>query len=87
MDNGNVALEVGRRQEFHGAVDLSEIPERENFLTGADRRLLLISSLTLFLRRARHGYAVSSTDLLRLADYGDPTDPPSVLSAISGVAA
>ena len=41
-------------------------------LAAEDRRLLLISSLTLFLRRARHGIRVSSDDLIRLASYADP---------------
>jgi hypothetical protein len=87
MDGSNVALELGGRQDFHGAANFSEAPCRETSLTQADCRLLLISSLTLFLRRARHGFPVTSADLLRLASYGDPADSPSAMSAANGVAA
>ena len=41
-------------------------------LSTSDRRLLLISTLSLFLRRARHGIAVTQDDLSRLSVYGDP---------------
>lgn len=44
-------------------------------LAPSDRRLLLISSLTLFLRRARHGFVVTGDDLLRLSLYADPPQP------------
>lgn len=37
----------------------------------ADRRLLLISMLRLFLGRLRHGIAIRRTDLLRLLDFAD----------------
>lgn len=44
-------------------------------LSYADRRLLLIASLTLFLRRARHGFCLTSDDLIRLAPYADSPGP------------
>lgn len=56
-------------------------------LSHSDRRVLLISSLTLFLRRARHGHPVTSEDLVRLASYGDVTDRPPVESTVKGAAA
>jgi hypothetical protein len=65
----------------------SQHEPRETHLSRSDRRLLLISSLTLFLRRARHGHSVTSEDLIRLAAYGDPTDRPAGAMALSGVAA
>jgi hypothetical protein len=44
-------------------------------LSAEDRRLLLISSLSLFLRRARHGICVTPDDLIRLVPYADsPSD-------------
>jgi hypothetical protein len=60
---------------------------REAHLSRSDRRILLISSLTLFLRRARHGHPVTSEDLVRLAHYGDPDDSSSMTGATNGVAA
>jgi hypothetical protein len=65
----------------------SQHEARESHLSRSDRRLLLISSLTLFLRRARHGYPVTSDDLVRLAAYGAPADSPSMGRAVTGVAA
>jgi len=46
-------------------------------LSYADRRLLLIASLTLFLRRARQGFRLTSDDLIRLAPYADSLRPES----------
>jgi len=46
-------------------------------LSYADRRLLLIASLTLFLRRGRHGFRLTSDDLIRLAPYADSRGPDS----------
>lgn len=40
-------------------------------LSASDRHLLLIASLSLYLRRLRHGIAVTREDLTRLATYGD----------------
>ncbi len=40
-------------------------------LSPSDRRLLLTSTLGLYLRRLKHGYSVSRDDLLRTADYAD----------------
>ncbi len=40
-------------------------------LSCEDSRLLLIASLTLFLRRARHGIRVTGDDLVRLARFAD----------------
>jgi hypothetical protein len=40
-------------------------------LPRADRRLLLIASLTLYLRRIRHGIRVTGDDLKRLAPHAD----------------
>jgi hypothetical protein len=59
----------------------------EVHLSRFDRRVLLISSLTLFLRRARHGYPVTAADLIRLASYGDVSDAASTAGAADGVAA
>jgi len=42
-------------------------------LSDADRCLILISSLGLFLRRARLGYSVTRDDITRLVNYGDPS--------------
>jgi hypothetical protein len=44
-------------------------------LEPSDRRLLLTSTLGLFLRRARHGIAVTSSDLIRLLPYCDDPSP------------
>jgi hypothetical protein len=44
-------------------------------LSPSDRRLLLISSLSLLLKRARHNFAVTSDDLTRLAPYADSPSP------------
>jgi hypothetical protein len=67
LDKPNFTLEVEPRQGLRG------VP-----LSHSDRRVLLISSLTLFLWRARHGYPITSEDLVRLASYGDATDSTSV---------
>jgi hypothetical protein len=40
-------------------------------LSPGDRRLLLISTLGLYLRRLRHGIPVTREDISRLANYGD----------------
>jgi hypothetical protein len=44
-------------------------------LSPSDRRLILISSLSLYLRRVRHNIPVTSGDLLRLAPYADSPSP------------
>lgn len=87
MDKRNVALEPGERQEFHGVANFPETSTRELSLTRADCRLLLVSSLALFLRRARCGIPITAADLVRLAAYCDPTDGPAEAIALSGVAA
>jgi hypothetical protein len=40
-------------------------------LSPTERRLVLISTLGLFLRRLRHGIAIRRIDLLRLLDFAD----------------
>jgi hypothetical protein len=78
-------IEQGESQRTNHGATLTRSDEPR--LSQSDRRVLLISSLTLFLRRARHGFAVTEADLLRLASYGDPADPPAIASAANGVAA
>lgn len=50
----------------------TQSPTRTEELSPSDRRLILVSTLTQFLRRARHGFAVTSADLIRLTRYADP---------------
>jgi hypothetical protein len=45
---------------------------RPVLLSPSDRRLLLISTLCLLLRRSRRGAPVTAQDLLRLIPYADP---------------
>jgi hypothetical protein len=87
MSQPTAVMQAGQgesQRDKHGA-NLTRSDEPR--LSRADRRVLLISSLTLFLRRARHGYPITAADLLRLASYGDPADAPSMLSAANGAAA
>jgi hypothetical protein len=44
-------------------------------LSPNDRRLLLRSSLRLFLRRLSHNVAIRRADLERLVPYGDDSAP------------
>jgi hypothetical protein len=65
----------------------SQHEPREAQLGRSDRRVVLISSLTLFLRRARRGHPVTSEDLVRLAAYGDSADTHRGRCIVTGVAA
>jgi hypothetical protein len=47
-------------------------------LDPSDRRLLFTATLGLYLRRARHGIAVTAQDLIRLTEYADPDSAPEM---------
>jgi hypothetical protein len=49
-------------------------------LSPTERRLLLTSTLGLYLRRARHGIPLLRSDLVRLEVYAD-VDPPAAEEA------
>jgi hypothetical protein len=50
-------------------------------LSPSDQRLLLISTLGLFLRRLRHGIPVTREDLDNLARYTDAARPTGNLGS------
>ena len=50
-------------------------------LSAVDRRLLLASSLRLYLRRLSHNIGVTAGDLLRLLPYSDPPESGESLDA------
>lgn len=74
MDSSNVALEVGGRQDFHGAATFSEVPDRESSLTRADRRLLLGASLRLLGHRFSSGKPIFRNDVIRAASLADDVE-------------
>jgi hypothetical protein len=67
----NVTLEAGKRQEFHGAANFSEVPDSELSLTRTHRRLLLGASLRLLGRRFSCGKPILQEDVARVASLAD----------------
>jgi hypothetical protein len=61
----------GPQGNFQSNHSLSHGEFERTDLSLGDRRLLLISTLGLYLRRLRHGIAVTREDISRLANYGD----------------
>jgi hypothetical protein len=69
MDMQNVTSVPSSRQEVSSS------------LSPSDQRLLLISTLGLFLRRLRHGIPVTREDLDNLARYTDAAQPAGKLGS------
>ena len=67
---GSIAQEQQVRNSFRGNHSTSRKFKRTH-LSRNDQRLLLTSTLTLFLRRIERGLPVLRTDLSRIAEFAD----------------
>jgi hypothetical protein len=70
ITHGELAVK-GLRGNFQSNYSVSPGEVEQADLSPGDRRLLLISTLGLYLRRLRHGIPVTREDISRLANYGD----------------
>jgi hypothetical protein len=75
MDTQRNTTVADQSQEFR-LIFPSDAPigSRPVDLSASDRRLLLTSTLGLFLRRLRHGYPLRSEEITKLAPYADADD-------------
>lgn len=66
MDTTNVALDVGERQDFHGAAN------SDSQLNPAPKRLLFSAHLDLMCKKLRRGFCAEEQEVLALLPFTVP---------------